>query len=140
MPVVGGDLAAQVPQHGDAPGVEAGRHQHGSRGCGQRGDRPFEALRHVVRVGAEAQDVVAAGAEGDQVRREFGGPWHLLGHDLVEQPAAYGEIGVLEVALGSAVREQYGEPVGPADERPAGAGVADALGEAVPHRHVRPDH
>jgi len=52
-----------------------------------------------------------------------------------------GEVARLErEALGPPVREQYREPVGPADERPVRAGVANALGEAVPHRDVRPDH
>ena len=68
------------------------------------------------------------------------GPRELVLDDLVEQFAAHGEVGVAEVALGPPVREKHREPVGPADEGPVGAGVADALGEAVPHRHVRPDH
>ncbi len=140
MPVVRGDLAPQVLQHRDAAGVEAGRHHDGADGGGEVGDRALEALRDLVGVGAGPDDVVAARAEGDQVRGEFLGPPELVVDDLVEQLPAHGEVGVGEVAFRLPVREQYRETVRPTDEGSFGAGVADAFGEAVPHRHVRPDH
>lgn len=74
------------------------------------------------------------------MRGQFDGPRKLVGHDLVEQFSAHREICVPEVAFGTPVGEKHRESVGPADECPVGTGVADALGEAVPHRHVRPDH
>lgn len=140
MPVVGGDLAAQMLEQGHAPGVEAGGHHDGARGGGEPGDGLLEAFGHVVRVAAGTDEVVAARAERDQVGSEFNGLGDLLLHDLVEQFSSYGEVGVVEVALRPPIGEQYGEAVGPADERTVGAGIADALGEAVPHGHVRPDH
>jgi hypothetical protein len=138
--VVGGDLAAQVLEHGHATGVESGRHHDRAGHRGELDQGPLEALGHLVGVGAGPDDVVAPGAERDEVRGHGDGPRNLVRHDLVEELSAYGEIGVLEVALGPAVGEQDGEPVGPADERPVGAGIPHALGEAVPHRYVRPDH
>lgn len=140
MTVVRGDLAAQMPQHGHATGVETGRDHDRADLGGEPGDRPLEALGDLVGVGAGPDDVVAARAERDQVRGQFDGLRKLVLDYLVEQFAAHGEVRVVEVALGSSVREQDREPVGPTDERPVGAGVADALGEAVPHRNVRPDH
>jgi hypothetical protein len=138
--VVGGDLAAQVPEHRDATGVEAGGHEDGAGRGGQGRDRALEALGDLVGVGARADDVVAARAERHQVGRETDRLRDLVGHDLVEQLPAHGEVGVGEVAFWPPVGEEHREPVGPADEGAVGPGVADALGEAVAHRHVRPDH
>ena len=137
---VHGDLAPQMLEHGDATGVEAGGDHDRADRLRQVGDRTLEALCHIVRVGAGTDDVVAARAEADQIRCQLLGAGDLVLDYLVEEFSAYGEVGVAEVAVGPAVREEHREPVGPADKRPVRAGVADALGEAVPHRHVRPDH
>ncbi len=67
MPVVRRDLAAQMLEQRDAPGVEPGGHHDRPGRRREPGDRLLEALGDLVRVGARAQDVVAARAEGDQV-------------------------------------------------------------------------
>ncbi len=75
MPVVRGDLATQVLEHGHATGVEPGRH-HDRAGHGRElGDGALEALGHLVRVGAGPEDVVAARAERDEVRGQCRRPW-----------------------------------------------------------------
>lgn len=154
---VRGDLAAQMTQHGNAAGVEAGGDHDSADGPGQFGDRALEALGHVVGVGAGPDDVIAARAEAHQIGGEFLGARYLLLDDLVEEASAYGEIGVPEIpvsrtggSIGSAgvrrrigvgelVREKYREAVRPADEGSVRTQVTDSLGEAVANRCVRPD-
>ncbi|WOI45627.1 hypothetical protein R1Z03_24870 [Acidovorax sp. BLS4] len=72
----------------------------------------------LVGVGARPDDVVAARAEGDQVRGERHGLGELVRHDLVEEFAAHGEVRIAEVTLGAPVREEDREAVRPADEGP----------------------
>lgn len=139
MPVVRRDLAAQVLEDRDVPGVEAGGHHDRADGGGQSGHGLLEALRDVVGVGSGTDDVVAAGGEGHQVRGQFDGARELVLHDLVEELAAYGEVRVPEGVLGGPVVQEDGETVGPAHEGPVGTGVPDAFGEAVPHRRVGPN-
>ncbi len=133
------DLAAQMPQHRHAPGIEPGAQQHRPDLLPQVGDGRLVPLGHRVRVRARPQDVVAAGTERHQVGGQLLGPRHLFLHDLVQQAAADREVGVAELALRAPVRQQDRQPVRPADVRPVTAGIPDSLGEAVPDGCVRPD-
>lgn len=139
VPVVRRDLAPQVAEQRDAPGVEARGHHDGADGRLQVGKGPLEAFGHLVGVRAGPDDVVAARAEAHQVGSELLGPGHLVLDDLVEELAPDSEVGVAEGPLGPLICEQHREPVRPADERPVRAGVTDALRETVADRRVRPE-
>jgi hypothetical protein len=99
-------------------------------------DRAVVALGQRLRVEVATQHVVAAGREADQVGPHRDGQRHLLVDDVVEQPAADGQVGVAEVVGPGEPREVIRDQVGPA---PVGAavriGVVHSLGEAVAHRH-----
>ena len=148
MSGVRGYLAAQMAQDGHAPGVEAGGDHDGGDSAHEVGDGAFETFGDIVGVGARPDDVVAAGTERHQVRGEFLRTWNLLGHDLVEEPAPYSEIGVPEIAVRRVdgfvahrqlVGEQDRQPVRPADIPAFGTQIPHSLGETVTDRCVRPD-
>ena len=90
----------------------------------------------VVRIGAGADDVVAARREGDQVGLELERRLDLVGDDLGDELAAHREVRVGEVV--DLLRQHLGDAVGPAAVAVGrgGLGVADALGERVAERDV----
>src|SRR5690606_9189855 len=87
----------------------------------------------VVDVGAGGDDVVAARADGDQVRPCLQCDRELLVDDLAQCLAANGEIGVREA--GVVLGEHLCEAVGPAAERAVRQFVVHTLGEAVAQGH-----
>jgi len=131
--VVGRDPAPQQPHHREADQVGPGEHEHPAAGGAEPGDGGVEDLGQRVGVTAGADDVVSAGRERHQARRQGDGGGHLLGHDLPDQLAPDREVGVLKSrVLGS---DQPGQPVGPAAIPAAGRRVVETFGEAVANRH-----
>src|SRR5690606_5238671 len=125
------------------PGVEAGEDHHGGPGGAEPPDGALEHLGDLVRVGAGADYVVAARADGDQVRPELHRARQLVPDDLAEELAAHRQVGVAH--LRDVRGEVLGEPVGPAAvaavrRLPAvRIGIVHALGEAVAESDVGED-
>jgi len=116
--------------------VEAGEDEHVRAGRGDAGQRGVEAAGEVVGVAGEPDDVVAARAERDEVRTQALGHRDLFGDDLVEHPAAHGEVRVAEVGVDRG--QALGDAVGPAAGCAVGPPVVEAFGEAVTDRDERP--
>ena len=109
--VVGGDPAAQQPDHREHARIEAGEDEHPAADGLQRGHRGIELRGQLVHVGP-AQDVVTARGQAHQVRGQLDGARHLLGDHLGQQLAADGQVGVPEP--GHLPGQHGGHPVGPA--------------------------
>jgi hypothetical protein len=113
--------------------VGAGDHQHLDAVVdGPSGGLPGQ-LAEPAGVEAQAQRVVAAAVEGQQVRAQRAGRGQLLGDDRLEQQPAHGQVRVADRLVGG-VLQPAGDQVGPAAHGPVGHLVPDALGEAVPDR------
>jgi len=112
--------------------VEAGEDEHVGAGRGDARQGVVEAAGEVVGVAGEPDDVVAARAEGDEIRSEALGHRDLVGDDLVEHLPAHGQVGVAEAGLVQC--EALGDAVGPAARCAVGAPVVEAFGEAVADR------
>ena len=134
--VVRRDPAAQQPDHREHARIEAGEDDHPAACRLQLGHGRLELRGECVHVGP-AEDVVPARGQADQVRCQFDGPRHLLGHDLAEQLPSDGQVGVPEP--GPPRGQGVGHPVGPAQVTAVGTRVVEPLGETVADRHVGAD-
>lgn len=107
--------------------------------CTRPADGPVVPVGYPVGVAARSQEVVASGAERDEVGVEGACPWHLAFDDLVDQCAADGEVGVGEGRLRALPGQMADEAVGPADQCAVRGCVAEPFGETVADCHVRRD-
>ncbi len=126
--------APHLPHERGVARVHPGEQHDVGAGGAQVAHGPGQRLGHAVGVAARPQQVVAAGAEADQVWLQLDRHRHLVPHDLVDQLAAHREVGVPEAGLQRG--EALGHPVGPAPEVPVRTGVVEPLGEAVADRDV----
>jgi hypothetical protein len=105
------DPPAGAAQDRRLPRVHPGRQQHVGAGGPETSDGVLQVGGQPVGVGAGPQQVVAAGDQAHQVRPGVQRDRHLLGEHLREQPAADGQVRVLQLAVGRG-REVLGQPVG----------------------------
>ncbi len=110
-------------------------HHRGAVGAQSR-ERDLQSARHIVWIGAGADDVVAARGDGDEVGAQLERRLDLLVDDLLQQAATDGEIGVGEI-LGARA-QHLGDTVGPASVTAwtARFRVTDSLREGVPDRDI----
>src|SRR6266545_3605563 len=129
------DVAPGQPQVGRGEGEE----QQVGAVRAQFAGHPVQAVGQPGRIEAAAQRVVPAGGEAHQRRPQLVRHRYLLGHDRGEEPAADRQVGVGEV--GYPLGQPRGDQVRPAAVVPRRRiEVVQALGEAVPHRHVTTPH
>ena len=103
------------------------------RGSGGRelADEFVHGHREGIGIGTGTQHIVAAGADGDQVRVQFHGRLKLFVMDLVEEPTTDREVGIGEVL--DVTAELLGNAVGPATVSTGTLRIRipDALGEGI---------
>ena len=127
--VVDRHLAAHPTQHRCHSDVGTIEHHHGRAVTAQAHDHVLESLGDVIRVGAGADDVVAASRHRDEVGIEREGSIDLLVGDLLEKSPPDCEIRIGEV--GALRTEHLGHAIRPpaVSARALRFRVADALGE-----------
>src|SRR5690606_16144873 len=129
--VVDCHFAADASKDRGIADIGSGEQQERGAGGGEPGYRVIEDVGNLVGVAARAQYVVAAGAEGDQIRLQLNARIKLLGNDLPDEPPTNREIGICEVRNRAA--QFMCQAIGPA-KMPAnvcGIRVPDAFGEGV---------
>lgn len=138
--VEGSQPTQQRVEHRARPRVEDREH-HDDRDAGGRLSQRRLVPRHErVHVGAQRQDVIAAGMERQVCRLERQGPLELLAHDLVQELAPDREVGILPPLVGPT--QLPGHPISPAAE-PVGIQdmrIPDSLREGVAHHDETPSH
>ena len=93
----------------------------------ESGDRGVVPGEQVFGIGPPAQNVIAAGVEGEDVRSQGVGRRDLLGNHLVKEFAANGE-----VRVGDRSRQSGRDAIGPAQVLTVRAGlIAQTFGERV---------
>lgn len=114
--------AAGELEHGGVFGIDAGAQNHVDVRLAQHNDGPLEFVGDGVDVDPGAHDVIAAAPQADHVRLQGEGRFELLGDDRPQQPAANGEVGVLQRLAGGG-GQVPGEPIGPAARAAVRVGV-----------------
>ena len=134
--VVGGDPAAQQPDDREHARVEAGEDEHPAADGLQPATAGSNCAASLSTSDPRRMSLPPA-ATLTRSGAMLDGARHLLGHDLGQQLAADGQVGVPEP--GRLFGQCRGHPVGPADESAVRERVIEALGEAVAEGHEGAD-